>query len=343
MPTPISYDRTAVDRLGAHQRGLATRSQLIAAGMPSATIAKRTRAGGPWRRLLPHVILLNSGAPDPYQLLLAAVLYAADQTYPARLLSGDTALLTGTAALRLRARAATFARGGAGAGLPDPAELVRVLVPGARRLTDTGYVRIMRTRRWPAALRVEGIPCTRASRAAADAAARWEGDPDALRALLTSTVQRGICQPDALLAELAAAQLGSNPTVATAAEDLASGVASVAEAHARDLIRRSDLPDPLWNPELRTPTGRFIARPDAYWPDAGVVLEVDSLAHHFLRDAWQHTQERRLRMEGHGLRVVTVTPTTIRRDPDQLLHTLKTALASGLRAGAPAGVRVHVR
>ncbi|MFD8985832.1 hypothetical protein ACFV0Q_38950, partial [Streptomyces sp. NPDC059564] len=82
------------------QLGLATRHQLTTiAGIPDATITSRTRPGGPWQRLLPRVYLLQTGPPDHRQRALAAVLYAAEPT--ADPLSGDTAALTGAAALTL--------------------------------------------------------------------------------------------------------------------------------------------------------------------------------------------------------------------------------------------------
>ncbi|MFJ3879477.1 hypothetical protein ACIPW5_18725 [Streptomyces sp. NPDC090077] len=86
------------------QLGLATRHQLtVTAGVPAGTVDSRTRPGGPWQRLLPRVYLLQTGPPDQRQRALAAVLYAAEPA--ADPLSGETAALTGAAALSLLASA----------------------------------------------------------------------------------------------------------------------------------------------------------------------------------------------------------------------------------------------
>src|SRR3546814_17724062 len=48
----------------------------------------RSRAGGPWQRILPGVILLRNGQPTPRQRSIAALM-----------LSGDESLLTGRSAM----------------------------------------------------------------------------------------------------------------------------------------------------------------------------------------------------------------------------------------------------
>ncbi|WP_121015109.1 hypothetical protein [Streptomyces sp. 3211.6] len=95
-PTPTSPTPTSLTR---RQLNLATRHQLTTARVPHTTITSRIRPGGPWQRLLPRVYLLQTGPPDHRQRALAAVLYAAEPT--ADPLTGDTAALTGGAALTL--------------------------------------------------------------------------------------------------------------------------------------------------------------------------------------------------------------------------------------------------
>ncbi|GGZ75481.1 hypothetical protein GCM10010371_39100 [Streptomyces subrutilus] len=141
-------------RPGSRQLGLATRHQLTAAGVPTGTVTSRTRPGGPWQRLLPRVYLLQTGPPDPRQRALAAVLYAAPPD--ADPLSGDTAALTGGAALALL---------GVREAPHTPAD---VLIRAPRRLAATGWARPLPTSRWPRTITVAGIPCTRPVRAAAD-------------------------------------------------------------------------------------------------------------------------------------------------------------------------------
>ncbi|MEV7835306.1 hypothetical protein AB0P12_32485, partial [Streptomyces subrutilus] len=314
-------------RPGRRQLGLATRHQLTAAGVPTGTVTSRTRPGGPWQRLLPRVYLLQTGPPDPRQRALAAVLYAAPPD--ADPLSGDTAALTGGAALALL---------GVREAPHTPAD---VLIRAPRRLAATGWARPLPTSRWPRAITVAGIPCTRPVRAAADYASRGDQPPDRVRSVLAHVVQAGWCHPHDLHAELRAARLLRRPAVRAAAEELLAGVRSVAEARARDALTASDLPAPLWNARLHTPGGAFLATPDAYWPEAGVALEIDSAEYHYTRDAWQATLRRRLRLEAHGILVVSATPSMIRDTPHDVLAALRALLALATARPAPPTARAR--
>lgn len=301
----------AASRTARRQLNLATRHQLAASGIPEGTITSRTRPGGPWQRLLPRVYLLQTGPPDHRQRALAAVLYAAEPA--ADPLSGDTAVLTGGAALALL-------------GIRDvPHTPADVLIRAPRRLTGTPEVRPVATARWPRTIAVSGIPSTRPVRAAADFAAR-SGDPARIRSTLAHVVQAGWCHPQDLHAELRAARLLTRPEVRAAAAELLAGVRSIAEALARDTLTATDLPTPLWNARLYTPDGAFLASPDAYWPDEGVALEIDSAEYHYTRDAWHATLHRRLRLESHGILVVSATPSMIRDTPAQVVQALRTLL-----------------
>lgn len=299
-------------KVARRQLGLATRHQLTAtAGVPGATITSRTRPGGPWQRLLPRVYLLQTGPPDHRQRALAAVLYAAEPA--ADPLSGDTAALTGAAALSLLGIRDTP---------PAPAD---VLVRAPRRLAGTPEVRPRTTSRWPRTITVAGVPSARPVRAAADFAARCPS-PDRVRSVLAQVVQSGWCHPHDLHTELRASRLLSRPAIRAAAGELLAGVRSVAEARARDALTGTDLPTPLWNARLYTPDGTFLASPDAYWPDEGVALEIDSAEYHYTRDAWQATLRRRLRLESHGILVVSATPSMIRDTPTDVIAALRTLL-----------------
>ncbi|WP_371643651.1 hypothetical protein OG974_17265 [Streptomyces sp. NBC_00597] len=308
----------------------ATRHQLTASGIPDGTITSRTRPGGPWPRLLPRVYLLQTGPPDHRQRALAAVLYAAEPT--ADPLSGDTAVLTGSAALALL-------------GVRDvPHTPADVLVRAPRRLTGTPEVRPLATARWPRTMTVSGIPSTRPVPAAADFASR-AADPVRIRSTLARVVQAGWCHPQDLHAELRAARLLTRPEIRAAASELVAGVRSIAEALARDTLTATDLPTPLWNARLYTPDGSFLASPDAYWPDEGVALEIDSAEYHYTRDAWHATLRRRLRLESQGVLVVSATPLMIRESPGQVIAALRTLLAlTTTRPTPPAALaRGHVQ
>lgn len=309
-PHPLA---TRTPPTARRQLNLATRHQLTtAAGIPPGTITSRTRPGGPWQRLLPRVYLLQTGPPDQRQRALAAVLYAAEPGSDP--LSGDTAALTGGAALALLGiREAPYA----------PAD---VLIRAPRRLAGAPEVRPLPTARWPRTITVSGIPSTRPVRAAADFAARADQPADQIRSVLAHVVQSGWCHPRDLHTELRASRLLTRPAIRAAAAELLAGVRSVAEAQARDTLSATDLPTPLWNARLHTPDGTFLASPDAYWPDEGVALEIDSAEYHYTRDSWHATLRRRLRLESHGVLVVSATPSMIRDTPDEVIAALRTFL-----------------
>ncbi|MCM1967597.1 hypothetical protein [Streptomyces sp. G1] len=308
-PTPNPNPNPTARR----QLNLATRHQLTTtAGIPPGTITSRTRPGGPWQRLLPRVYLLQTGPPDQRQRALAAVLYAAEPGSDP--LSGDTAALTGGAALALLGiREAPY----------TPAD---VLIRSPRKLAGSPEVRPYPTTRWPRTITVSGIPSTRPVRAAADFAARSDQPADQIRSVLAHVVQSGWCHPHDLHTELRDARLLTRPAIRAAAAELLAGVRSVAEAQARDVLSATDLPTPLWNARLHTPDGTFLASPDAYWPDEGVALEIDSAEYHYNRDSWHATLHRRLRLESHGILVVSATPSMIRDTPSEVIAALRTLL-----------------
>jgi hypothetical protein len=101
------------------------------------------------------------------------------------------------------------------------------------------------------------------------------------------------------------------------------------------------LPKPLCNAVLVTREGRFVARPDGYFPDSGVVYEVNSRRHHSADDDWEATMDRAARLEALGLRVVAFSPRQLRSDGPQLLARLEAVHRQGLRAGAASDVVVR--
>ncbi|MEU0082556.1 hypothetical protein [Streptomyces sp. NPDC006274] len=298
-----------VARLARTQDGLATYRQLTTLGCAPSTISDRCRPDGPWRRLLPRVVLLQTGRPSPRQRLHTAVLYA-----------GDHALLTGRAALRLY--------GVRAAGPRERADTVDVVVSDGRNPRGAGYVRVHRTRRSLQGRRIEGLPCATPARASADAVP-YLADQREVTALLAEVVQQRRCTVPELAEALRAVHRCSDPRVVATMEGLAAGVRSIAESDARAVLRASPIPPPLWNPLLHLADGTFLACPDAYWPHGGVVLEVDSREWHLNPEGWERTMARRNLMTRHGLRVLSVSPSQLRETPGHVLATIQDALAGG--------------
>ncbi|MCW2755991.1 MAG: hypothetical protein JWQ32_3402 [Marmoricola sp.] len=67
----------------------------------------------------------------------------------------------------------------------------------------------------------------------------------------------------------------------------------------------AELPQPLCNPVLRSPSGAFLGRPDLFDPDVGLVGEYDG-AHHLLDDRRRLDRAREERFRDHGLEYVSV-------------------------------------
>lgn len=84
----------------------------------------------------------------------------------------------------------------------------------------------------------------------------------------------------------------------------------------------------------------MVARPDAYWDEAGVVLEIDSQEWHLGAEQWKETMRRHSRMTSYGILVMHVPPSRVRDERAAVISELKAMLAAGLaRGGAP---DVHV-
>jgi hypothetical protein len=112
--------------------------------------------------------------------------------------------------------------------------------------------------------------------------------------------------------------------------EVAAGVRSAPEAELRDLIKRAGLPAPLFNPSLYLPNGLLLARPDAWWPEAGVAVEVDSRRWHFSPDDWERTMDRHARLSQHSIVTLHFSPHRLRSDPAFVMTAMKNAYASGV-------------
>jgi hypothetical protein len=72
----------------------------------------------------------------------------------------------------------------------------------------------------------------------------------------------------------------------------------------------------------------FVAKPDAWWPEFGVAVEVDSREWHMSPEDHARTLERQRRMGKHGIVVLPFTPKQIRKQPAAVVAEIRDALAS---------------
>jgi hypothetical protein len=312
MPKRRRIDEDALTDLIRDREGVVHVRDLTRAGVPASTVGYRTRAKGPWQRVLPAVILTCSGEPTWRQRLLAAAAYA-----------GPGAVLTGCAALKL-----------GGMGCLTNTDDVHLLVPHRRRRASTSYVTIERTKRLPAHTWISRLPCAPFARAVIDATRRMS-QTDTVRAVISGAVQRGLCTGSDLVDELCNAQRRGTRLPRLVLGEVLAGAHSVAEAQARSLLQRADVPPPLWNHDLFA-GGDWICRPDAIWHELGVVLEIDSLAWHLSPASYRATQARHRRMTKLGLLVIHVAPTDLRQRPTQVVAEIRETLEWAAGRPAPA-------
>lgn len=306
MPRKSAYNATALEPLLRMQDQVVSRSQALRCGVTPAAIRQRTEFSRPWRRLLPGVYLTATGRATPDQLQVAALLYA-----------GGGSMLTGTSALRRL-----------GVRVP-PRDRLLVLVPAGRRRRSTSFVTIWPTTRMPDSYLSEGvIRMAPPDRAAADAARELTRHAD-VRAVVADAVQKRLCTPDRLARELRAGPRRGSAALRDVLAEVAAGARSIAEAELLQLVTAARLPTPLCNPNLYAGSA-FIARPDMWWPDAGVAVEVDSREWHLLPEHAEQTTRRHNLMGVHGIIVLHFTPRQIREEPERIIEQIRAALAKGL-------------
>ncbi|MFH7599938.1 hypothetical protein WDV06_33295 [Streptomyces racemochromogenes] len=300
-PLPLAH-------LTASRPRVLTLAQLREHGVSAAEAA-----GRPWQQVLPGVFLLHSGPATSEERLHAALLYAGKR-------GNDEAMITGLAALALY----RFSAAPALPSLPH----IDVLVPHTRRLRSTGDVRVVRTHTPPRPLEVTGVPVAPVARAVADAVAQLD-DADAVRRILSEAVRAGHCEPAAVVRELTVARLLNRPHVVEAVESLLAEGRAIAEDRLYQLVRGYELPEPVWNVDLRLPGGPHLGGVDAYWPEEAVAVEIDTRAPRQGEDEdWAEAVRKRETLERLGVTVLHLTPRKLRDWPEQQAAVVRTALTA---------------
>ena len=104
-----------------------------------------------------------------------------------------------------------------------------------------------------------------------------------------------------------------------ALREVTDGIRSVAEGDLRALLLKSGLPMPMFNPELYSGE-EFIARPDAWYPELGIAIEVDSTEWHTRARDHQNDVQRQTRMGKHLIVVLRFKPWEIRHEPERVIR-----------------------
>lgn len=290
------------------QCGLATRTQLTAAGFTRAAV--RHAAKRDWQQVRPGVYAAHRGPLDAEARLAAAALW-----------SGPHAVLTASVALH---------RHGLEQAATDEALF---LVPATARSRQDGRVRTVRTSRpVRVALQLGCVMVASVERSLVDLANHGSTSADDLKALTLSILQRRQTTCERLEAELRAAPRTGTEPVRRAVELFARGAWSMPEAAFGDLAAQApDLPTMRQNVTLRTPDGELLGTPDGFFPDAGVAVQVHSRQFHSGyaedgTDLWSAT------VEGDGVYAeqdvicIGITPRSIHQRPEQTLERIRTVV-----------------
>jgi hypothetical protein len=294
--------------------GVARESELIKAGLPASTVSTRCQPNGPWRRLLPGVILTQTGPPTDDQRLAAALAYA-----------GPDAVLTAGAVCRLHGLRRT-----------SSTSQVHVLVAAHRQPASTGFVVVERTIRLPPPQSLRGWQVAPPVRAVLDAARRLRRIDD-VRGLIAEAIQRGLCGVDELSTELDAGSRAGSARPRRVLREVAPGVHSVAEIDAQRLAERSTvLPSLHWNVRIQDECGAFVAVPDGWVDDVALAWEIDSHEFHLSPHDYDRTLRRHATMLSAGIIVAHTTPGRLRREPDAVLRELEAAYRHAGRRPRPA-------
>lgn len=288
------------------QDGLVTRSQAIACGMTSNQVQRLGEPGGRGSRVLRGVYSLTTGSLSRRQQIRSVLLYA-----------GESAALTGPTALELE-----------GLRYAPNDSRVHVLLPAQRKVTPRPVMLVTRTARMPAVRSRDGLPVVAAYRAVVDAVRHSRHDRDAV-ALVAEAVQKRLCTLDMLADEVAAGPRVGSSRVRRAVQALERGPASAPENDLACLLATSILlPPPTLNAPMEVDGHRVVT--DACWPQARLIVEVDSVEHHGFGADAEWTSRRRSGLTAAGWTVLSVSPQRLRDDPSGVLREIEAAFVRGI-------------
>lgn len=296
-----------IARVAGMQRGRISRAQLLAAGIVDRTI---------------YSLVANSLLHRRHQAV-----YAVGHTAPAPLTAETEALLAcGPHAVLSHQTAARMW------GLIERSDpVVHVTIRGRYGPRPRG-VRVHRTNRLTRGEvdLLEQLPVTSPARTLVDFAAT--ADMRTLERALEEAMHEKLVNERKVRLAIAAARgrRGASRLKAILDGWREPGVTrSEAERRMRWLIRAAQLPEPKTN----VPMHGVVA--DFYWPDLGVVIEVQSHKYHLTKAALERDTRKAARLTAAGLTVSYVTWLQMEREPYAVVARVAQVLARA--APAPAG------
>ncbi|MFW5933510.1 MAG: type IV toxin-antitoxin system AbiEi family antitoxin domain-containing protein [Actinomycetota bacterium] len=297
-----NLDARAV-QVARDQYGLATRAQLAAAGVDHRAIRRRV-AEGCWQPRERDVIDLGLHGPSPRRELMAVVLAAG----PGAVVSHRSA-----AAVHGFLDATSPPRPDVTVPRGAHAHVGKVNLHTARGLLDDERTVL------------DALPVTTPARTLLDVAP-WVAEP---------TLERWVWEQarrDPQLVHDLAQQLlrrpgarGSRPVrrILAGLHPRVDRAGSPLEVLGLIGLRDAGAPQPKLQHEVRDAAGRFVARVDAAWPSAWVIVEFDGRAYHAPTSARTHDEARVSTLRALGwhvivLRAEDLTPSRLRQVADEI-------------------------
>jgi hypothetical protein len=283
FPTGVASVRAVAAALGTSQR----------------TVYRRCLEGGPWRRVLPGVVLLFTGRPTTDQLVHAALI-----------LCGPEAVVTGIEACRRYGlRRGPVRRDESDSRYPE----IHVLVQKDKQVRSVEFVHVERTGRLPVPVVLGGVRLAPLVRACTDAARRIRSTAEVTE-LLSEPVQRNLCTISALSEELSAGSRRGTAVPRAVLADVADGVRSAAERAAKHFWPATGLPEPWWNAPIWDASGQFLGYGDCWLDDVAMLWEIESNEWHLGPAAHEYTVRRAAKFTAAGVVYVASKPKMVLND-----------------------------
>ncbi len=249
-----------------------------------------------WRRLAAGVVLTRPESPNRH-----------DWMHVGMTLGGPSAAISGWDVVRLH-----------DLGPRQPAHEHVLVLTSSGHNRCVGGLLLRPSRRSLQSRRVSyvddmlgGVRLAAPARAIADTALCMRM-PVAVRAMVTASVQRGLCAPEQLIDELEAGPQQGSALLRLALADVIAGARSVAEAEAIEYLRAVGVGGFLANAPIRDATGRLMYRVDLLWPHLRAIVEIDSREFHFGERDWHNTMRRHNVLTALGYTVTHYPPSEIR-------------------------------
>jgi very-short-patch-repair endonuclease len=285
------------------QRGRISRNQLLAAGVADGAIHRR-RAKGLLHPVHRAVYAVGHAAPAPLADETAAVLAC-----------GAGAVLSHLSAAILWELISEDRGDGQ----------IHTTVKGRHCGCPTGVVVHRTARLNPSAIRIhKQLPVTSPARTLLDVAdllpqieLEWAVDEAITQRLVTHKE----------LGQLARAARGRRGAARLAAAAARHGGPRVTKSHAEarlhELVRAGGLPEPLTNVRVH---GCLV---DAYWPEYGLVVEVDGYKFHRTRPKLERDSLKTAKLVAKGLAVMRITWPQMKNTPFEVVARLAQAMVRG--------------